>query len=135
MGRLINLLKNKKSKLKESTKLNNIQVKKTNVFQSKYENTFPVVNNYEITDLSFDLTDNEIKEIRNSIFNEINTNGKDRKQIIIGMFGGIKNPRNGKRFVIPGLTYDTEDYIYQYARYMQMLVNRPEEFKKIMNWE
>ena len=66
---------------------------------------------------------------------EIDTTNKTREQIIIGMYGTIKNPKTGERFVIPNLDFSSEAYIYEYAEMMRLLVNRPEDFKKIMRWE
>ena len=133
MGRLTDLLRN--PKINESTiKTVETNVRNSNIFQSINGEISDVEDNDGQMDLIFDLTEDEIEEIRNSVI-DIDTTGKDRREIIIGMFGGIKNPKNGKRFVIPTIDFDTEDYTYQYAKCMQMLVNRPEEFKKIMNWE
>ena len=35
----------------------------------------------------------------------------------------------------PNLDFSSEAYIYEYAEMMRLLVNRPEDFKKIMRWE
>jgi len=80
------------------------------------------------------LTPENYEIVKNSVAT-IDTTNKDRREIIIGMYGLIKNPSTGKRFVIPTLTWDDEDYTYQYAKYMKTLVNRPDDFTKIMNWE
>jgi len=62
-------------------------------------------------------------------------NNMTRAQIIIGMYGGIKDPETGKRFSIPYLTFSDENYIFRYADFMRTLVHEPETFEKIMNWE
>ena len=93
-----------------------------------------VVISPNVESLDFHISDEELKIVRESVV-QIDTTDKTREQIVIGMFGGIKNPRTGKRFVIPGVDYSSDDYIYQYAEMMRTLVNRPDDFKKIMNWE
>lgn len=93
-----------------------------------------VVISPNVESLDFHISDEELKLVRESVV-QIDTTDKTREQIVIGMFGGIKNPRTGKRFVIPGVDYSSDDYIYQYAEMMRTLVNRPDDFKKIMNWE
>lgn len=82
----------------------------------------------------FELSKEDFEIIKNSVVS-IDTTDKKRKDIIIGMYGSIKNPKTGDRFSIPTLSWDDEEYTYQYANYMKTLVNRPEEFKKVMNWE
>lgn len=82
----------------------------------------------------FDLTPEELNIINSSVV-ELNTFGKTREQITIGMYGNIKNPKTGKRFVIPYVDFTSDNYVYQYAEMMRLLVSKPEEFKKIMNWE
>lgn len=76
----------------------------------------------------------EYQQIKDSVA-EIDMTGKTRKEIIIAMYGGIKNPKTNERFSIPLLTWEDEEYTYRYANYMKALVNRPEEFIKIMRWE
>ena len=93
-----------------------------------------VVVSPNVESLDFHISEEELKIVRESVV-QIDTTEKTREQIVIGMFGGIKNPRTGKRFVIPGVDYSSDDYIYQYAEMMRTLVNRPDDFKKIMNWE
>lgn len=93
-----------------------------------------VVISPNVESLDFHISEEELKIVRESVV-QIDTTEKTREQIVIGMFGGIKNPRTGKRFVIPGVDYSSDDYIYQYAEMMRTLVNRPDDFKKIMNWE
>lgn len=96
--------------------------------------TETVVVSPNVESLDFHISEEELKIVRESVV-QIDTTEKTREQIVIGMFGGIKNPRTGKRFVIPGVDYSSDDYIYQYAEMMRTLVNRPDDFKKIMNWE
>jgi len=130
MGKLTDLLKSKQT-VQSKTKIKHL-----------HENRIASIPEYnpidsstkEYDDITFDLTDEEYSEVLDSVVS-IDTNGKDRRSIIIGMYGGIKNPQTQKRFVIPGLDYATEDYVYVYSKHMQMLVNTPEDFKKIMNWE
>jgi hypothetical protein len=125
MGKLTRLLKTvpKKSLRDETNVVVLEEKKKTKVV--KISPKTPVI--------EFDISDEELQKVKDSV-EEIDTSGKNRRQIIIGMFGAIKNPRTGKRFVIPGVDYQSENYIYRYAEMMRTLVNRPEDFKKIMNW-
>ena len=58
-----------------------------------------------------------------------------RREIIIGKFGTIKNPKTGENFRIPNVSPEDDDYIYNYASTMMILVQRPADFEKIMNWE
>lgn len=138
MGKLTDLLKERTISKVEQIDENtiqpvDIQVANAVISQPMDVNPKSEDNNGQNDEL-FDLTEKEIETVRNSVV-EIDTNGKDRRSIIIGMFGGIKNPRTGKRFVIPGVDFSTEDYVYEYSKYMRMLVNKPEDFKKVMNWE
>lgn len=138
MGKLTNLLKSKHShttnRIEESS-IQPVDVQVANSIVSQPMNSpTKVDDNDGQMDLIFDLTEEELQKVRESVV-QIDTTNKDRRQIIIGMFGGIKNPKNGKRFVIPGVDFSTEDYVYEYAKHMKTLVNRPEEFIKIMNWE
>lgn len=84
--------------------------------------------------VEFFISDEDLEKVRASVV-EIDTTNKTREQIIIGMYGTIKNPKTGERFVIPNLDFSSEAYIYEYAEMMRLLVNRPEDFKKIMRWE
>jgi hypothetical protein len=134
MGKLTDLLKAKKptEKIEESS-IAPVEVQVANAVVSQPMSQ-PSENNDGQNDLIFDLTEEEIQKVRESVV-EIDKTDKNRRQIIIGMFGGIKNPKTGKRFVIPGVDFSTEDYVYEYAKHMRILVNKPEDFKKIMNWE
>lgn len=105
-----------------------------NSIMEKKVATETVVISPNVESLDFHISEEELKIVRESVV-QIDTTDKTREQIVIGMFGGIKNPRTGKRFVIPGVDYSSDDYIYQYAEMMRTLVNRPDDFKKIMNWE
>lgn len=142
MSRLTSILKNTKSTISNNKRIieneniiPEIKIGLVNTNQSQFkQNDNKTVDNDGQNDLIFDLTADEIEKVRSSVV-EIDTTNKDRRQIIIGMFGGIKNPKNGKRFVIPGVDSTTEDYVYEYAKYMRILVSKPEDFKKIMNWE
>lgn len=49
-------------------------------------------------------------------------------------YGGIVRP-DGKSFMIPGLQVGSENYVYQYAHFMGILVRNPERFLKILNWD
>ena len=84
--------------------------------------------------LGFNISEEDLKTVKRSIV-EIDMTDKSRKQIIIGMYGGIKNPVTGKRFIIPNVDCTDDDYTYRYAEMMRTLVNRPMDFKKIMDWE
>lgn len=126
MSKLAALLRNKPSDISPNT-----GKKTTKLFMEKNED---VVVSPATDGLSFDISEAELEQIRASIV-EIDTTDKNRQQIVIGMYGSIKNPRTGKRFVIPGVDFTSDDYSYQYAEMMRLLVNRPDDFKKIMNWE
>lgn len=93
----------------------------------------PVVSS-KTPSIEFFISDEDLEKVRASVV-EIDTTNKTREQIIIGMYGTIKNPKTGERFVIPNLDFSSEAYIYEYAEMMRLLVNRPEDFKKIMRWE
>ena len=126
MGTLTNLLK--KTPTRKLTKIDVIE-----------EQIIPSTMNFSTsTDKSVELigtlTSENYEIVKNSVIT-IDTTNKNRRDIIIGMFGSIKNPSTGKRFVIPNLSWEDEDYTYQYAKHMKTLVNRPNEFTKIMNWE
>ena len=82
----------------------------------------------------YDISDEDLEKVRASV-EKIDMNGKTRKEVIIGMYGSIKNPITGKRFIIPGIDFMIPDYTYKYAEMMRTLVDKPEEFNKIMNWE
>ena len=130
MGKLTDLLK------KESqNKVHNATVKlDENILQNVVSQQMVTEPEEQEDTILFDLSAEELAQIKSSVV-QIDMNDKNRRQIIIGMFGGIKNPQTGKRFVIPGIDFSTEDYVYSYAKHMQILVNRPNDFKKIMNWE
>lgn len=133
MSKLASLLKANKSNVTVSDE----QIKKTpikNSIMERKSEVGTVVISPNVENLDFHITDEELKLVRESVV-QIDTTDKTREQIVIGMFGGIKNPRTGKRFVIPGVDYSSDDYIYEYAEMMRTLVNRPDDFKKIMNWE
>jgi hypothetical protein len=128
MSKLVDLLKSKTVEKKQHSK------KMINVMEKKIEEVETSVVSPNVDGIAFDITDVEMEQIRASVV-EIDTTDKNRNQIIIGMYGSIKNPRTGKRFVIPGVDYTSENYTYEYADMMRTLVNRPDDFKKIMNWE
>lgn len=117
MGKLSSLLKRKKPSIKKRSK-------------SKITREL----NSESNELIGTLSPENYEKVKSSVV-EIDTTDKDRRSIIIGMFGSIKNPITGKRFTIPNLSHSDDDYVYQYAKYMKTLVYRPDEFTKIMNWE
>ena len=127
MGTLTALLKNNKP-VKKETKVKVIE-EQTIPFVS-----FDTVSPAEDTPLIGTLTP-ENYELVKGLVATIDTNGKSRREIIIGMFGAIKNPTTNKRFNIPNITWDDEDYMYEYAKCMKTLVYRPDEFTKVMNWE
>lgn len=131
MGRLSSLLKTHKA---DSVKNDNVSVTKPHKIFEKVELTKQETISPETKEGIFDLSIEELEIIKNSVV-KIDTTDKKRKDIIIGMYGLIKNPKTGERFNIPTLTWDDDDYIYQYANFMKTLVNRPDEFKKVMNWE
>lgn len=82
----------------------------------------------------FHISSEDLEKVKASV-NDIDITNKSRTEIVIGMYGSIKNPQTGERFTIPNLDFTSENYIYEYAEMMRTLVNRPEDFKKIMNWE
>lgn len=127
MGKLTDLLRI----TKPATELDSKSKTVRNLSEKKVEHT---VVSPPTDPLEFDISESELEQIKASIV-EIDTTDKNRQQIVVGMYGGIKNPRTGKRFVIPGIDYASDSYSYEYAEMMRMLVNRPEDFKKIMNWE
>jgi len=125
MGKLADYLKSGSKQTQRKTK--------TKFFENKNSLSYGVISSNE-NSLEFDISDEDLEKVRASVV-KIDTYGKNRKQIIIGMFGGIKNPKTGKRFVIPNVDFTDEDYTYKYAEMMRTLVNRPNDFKKIMDWE
>lgn len=130
MSALVALLK---AKYAVTTTKNEKKSVENSIMEKKVA-TETVVISPNVESLDFHISEEELKIVRESVV-QIDTTDKTREQIVIGMFGGIKNPRTGKRFVIPGVDYSSDDYIYQYAEMMRTLVNRPDDFKKIMNWE
>ena len=82
----------------------------------------------------YTISDEDLEKVRASV-EKIDMTGKTRSEIIIGMYGSIKNPQTGKRFVIPGIDFMISDYTYKYAEMMRTLVDKPVEFTRIMNWE
>lgn len=130
MSTLVALLK---AKYAVTTTKNEKKSVENSIMEKKVA-TETVVISPNVESLDFHISEEELKIVRESVV-QIDTTEKTREQIVIGMFGGIKNPRTGKRFVIPGVDYSSDDYIYQYAEMMRTLVNRPDDFKKIMNWE
>ncbi len=58
-----------------------------------------------------------------------------RDEYILRRYGHIVDPKTNKRFNIPYLDIKSDDYIFNYAKKMQILVDSPETFKKIMDWE
>lgn len=130
MSTLVALLK---AKYAVTTTKNEKKSVENSIMEKKVA-TETVVISPNVESLDFHISEEELKIVRESVV-QIDTTDKTREQIVIGMFGGIKNPRTGKRFVIPGVDYSSDDYIYQYAEMMRTLVNRPDDFKKIMNWE
>jgi hypothetical protein len=133
MGMLADFLKAKTNE--STTKTPNGANKKTRLFEKKSTDASVVTSQPASVDLNkFDISSEDLEKIKSSVV-EIDTSGKNRKQIVIGMYGSIKNPKTGKRFVIPGVDYTTEEYTYRYAEMMRTLVNRPQDFIKIMNWE
>lgn len=101
---------------------------------NRQKRIFESVISPSVEELGFEISEDDLETVRSSVVN-VDTYGKNRRQIIIGMFGSIKNPKTGKRFIIPGVDFSDEDYTYKYAEMMRTLVNRPDDFKKIMNWE
>lgn len=129
MGKLTDLLRSKPTE--NTTQLNNDETELEIIEEKKSSKK---VVSPKVEGLEFDISDEDLEKVRSSVV-EINTDGKNRKQIVIGMYGGIKNPKTGKRFVIPGVDFTSDNYSYSYAEMMRTLVNRPDDFKKIMNWE
>ena len=129
MSKLAELLRNKST----NTVIDKSK-KSVTIVMEKEEVAETAVVSPSVDGLGFDISDAELEQIRSSVV-QIDTTDKNRQQIVVGMYGSIKNPRTGKRFAIPGVDFTSEDYSYQYAEMMRMLVNRPDDFKKIMNWE
>lgn len=125
MGKLTDLLKNPKTTTQPVT-----ETPKEIITEKKVRATVSP----KTPSVEFDISEEDLEKVRASVV-EIDTADKTREQIVIGMFGSIKNPKTGKRFVIPNLDFSSENYIYEYAEMMRTLVNRPEDFKKIMRWE
>lgn len=126
MSKLVALLKSNPNVTESSKKPNTLFLEK------KDETTVTV--SPAVEGIGFDISDADLEQVKSSVV-QIDTSDKTRQQIVVGMYGSIKNPRTGKRFAIPGVDYTSGDYSYQYAEMMRMLVNRPDDFKKIMNWE
>ncbi len=124
MGKLTDLLKMG----------SNIQINKESKTDIITEKKVSVSVSPKTDELDFHISSEDLEIIRKSVV-EINTTNKSRVEIVIGMYGDIRDPQTGNRFVIPNLDFSTENYIYEYAETMRTLVNRPEDFKKIMNWE
>jgi len=83
---------------------------------------------------TFKIQKDDMQEIEEMI-HYMDVMGKSRDEILIGMYGKIKNPKTGKRFVIPNLYWDMDNYILEYSKIMKILVDKPETFSKIMMWE
>jgi len=111
-----------------------IESKADLLFNTSLDNKSVTQESIETDSLIGTLTKADYDIVKNSVVT-IDFTNKSRRDIMIGMYGSITNPSNGKRFVIPNLTSETEDYPYEYAKKMQMLVNNPDTFTKIMNWE
>lgn len=129
MGKLTDLLKSKTTKTLDENELPSILEEKRKSKSTKAASVSP-----KVEGLEFDISEEDLEKVRSSVV-KIDIDGKNRRQIVIGMFGSIMNPKTGKRFVIPGVDYSDYDYTYKYAEMMRTLVNRPDDFKKIMNWE
>lgn len=123
--------------LKQTVSVNKIEkVKPQQIIaeEKKVSSTSREVTKSKTEGLEFNITDEELELVKASVA-EIEIEGKTRNEIIIGKYGRIKDPKTGKRFVIPGLTYEDENYIFNYANMMRLLINNTEDFKKIMRWE
>jgi hypothetical protein len=130
MSKLADMLKQTSTKIqtKSSYKISN------KIFEDVATSYGVATSNQSNTDTKFDISEENLAKVRASVAT-IDTTGKDRTQIIIGMYGGIVDPDTGKRYVIPCVNYLETGYIYRYAEMMKTLVDTPDEFKKIMNWE
>lgn len=123
MGKLTDLLKMGGNTIQNKKDVSTLNEKKVSVSTSP-----------KTEELDFHISTEDLEKIRKSVV-DINTTNKSRVEIVIGMYGDIRDPQTGNRFVIPNLDFSTENYIYEYAETMRTLVNKPEDFKKIMNWE
>ena len=87
--------------------------------------------------MGWSISDEDLEAVRNSVvqLEDSAKAGMSRQEIIIAMFGGIRNPATGKRFAIPFCEPKEEDYEYKYAENMRTLVNKPEMFERIMNFD
>ena len=46
----------------------------------------------------------------------------------------MKDPKTGFAYNIPLLRFDDPNYIFKYIDYMKMKEEKPEQFKRIMEW-
>lgn len=109
------------------------QIKQFNEDLEQYSNIY--VDNSKSS--SFNISDTDLEKVKNAVnyLDERSMNAMTREQIIIGMYGEIKDPSTGERFTIPYLDFSDSQYTFKYADMMKTLVHKPETFKKIMNWE
>ena len=104
------------------------------------ERIHPKYSNEELESIlrGIGLTLEEYKAIINKV-NSIKISEEDlknmsHKEYKLRKYAGIVRP-DGKIFAIPGLRFGSENYTYHYAHFMGILVNNPERFLKILNWE
>ena len=130
MGTLTSLLRAKT----EAPSTTDEKVVKSKKPHSLMEKKGDAVVSPKVEAFDFHISDEDLQKVRDSVV-PMDTEGRSKYDIILGMYGNIKDPRTGKSFVIPGVDFSSDDYMFQYAEMMRLLVKRPEEFKKIMNWE
>lgn len=128
MGKLTDMLKSTVvEKVKEQPK----QQKPIKIFEGKK-------NNGESTgkeDYDYFISPENLRKIRDSVEDVPETKNMTRRELVIRRYGSIKDPTTGKRFVIPDIDFKTPDFNYKYAEMMRLLVDKPQEFYKIMCWE
>jgi len=131
---LLDTLKQMSTGKKEDVQEESISAKPISTVEKEMETE---IRNIKDTFKSIDdiMSDEEYQHILNSVNYECEQEGFSRDQILVKMYGDIVNPKTGKKFSIPNLDYLDPNYVVKYARYMQILVERPKDFVKIMNWE
>ena len=124
MGRLTDLLKTNPQP-KKQPKVNSVVTIESSIIEPKIDDSEILIGT--LTQTEYEIVQSQVESI--------DMIGKNRREIIIGVYGNIKNPKTNDRFVIPNLVWSTEDYVYEYSKYMKTLINRPEEFTKVMGME
>jgi hypothetical protein len=142
MSRLIDMLKESVNDKKNNvvSKKNNVVSKKNNGDDEKSDRIHPDYDNDKLEPIlrAIGFTLDEYKKILDRVNSRVIPDDKlktmTHRKYELEKYGWI-NRSDGKSFMIPGLQVGSEDYVYQYAHFMGILVNNPERFLKIMNWE